>query len=252
MKAFHEQFREEDTNIVVQRSTNHTFKAHFHINVEILIVKKGQTTITCNGSEYMLTDGMIAFFDSYDIHEYFSHYSPDTDDCLLVIPLKYLDKFIKIKKSGKVINPVIYNPDLVNKLLFLIDTFLIEQTDTTITTSTIDLILSLINSNLITAENTESNDSELIIKILDYVNKNFNNDVSLKKVSLELGYCTAHVSRTFHKYLKMTLPEYVNNLRLDYVEKHKKDKGALITKLIFDAGFKSIQSYYRNKKRIEK
>lgn len=251
MKAYHEQLREESESLIIQRSTNHTFNPHFHINVELLIVKKGKTKITCNGMEYLLTDGMIAFFDSYDIHEYVTYPADNTDDCLLVVPLKMLDNFNKIRKSGKIINPVFYDVELCNKLIYIIDTFLIEQTDKTIIASSVDLILSLINSKLQILESSENNDGELIVKILDYINKNFKSDVSLQKVSAILGYCTAHVSRTFHKYLKMTLPEYVNNLRLDYVEKHKNDKDVLITKLIFDAGFKSIQTYYRNKKRLE-
>ena len=251
MKAYHEQLREESSKLILQRSTNHTFNPHFHINVELLIVKKGKTKIICNGTEHLLTDGMIAFFDSYDIHEYVTYPIDSTDDCLLVIPLKMLNNFNKIRKSGKIINPVFYDTELCDKLIYIIDTFLVNQTDNTIITSSVDLILSLINSKLQTAETNENNDGELIVKILDYANKNFRTNVSLSKVSAELGYCTAHLSRTFHKYLKMTLPEYVNNLRLDYVEKHKNDKGVLITKLIYDAGFKSIQSYYRNKKRIE-
>ena len=252
MKAFHEQYREENSQLIIQRSTNHTFNPHFHINVELLIVKNGKTKITCNGTEYVLTDGMIAFFDSYDIHEYVTYPFPNTDDCLLVIPLKMLAKFNKIKKIGRIINPVFCDVELCNKLIYIIDTFLINQTDETIIASSVDLILSLINSKLKTAETTEKNDEELILRILDYVNKNFRSNASLQTVSTSLGYCTAHVSRVFHKYIKMSLPEYVNNLRLDYVEKHKHDKGVLITELIFEAGFKSIQSYYRNKKRVEK
>lgn len=251
MKAYHEQLREEDSNLIIQRSTNHTFNPHFHINVELLIIKHGRTKITFNGNDIELTDGMIAFFDSYDIHGYETDLSVKADDCLLVIPLKFLDNFSSLKKSGKVINPVIHDPDLCQKLISIIDNFLINQSESTVISSAVNLILSLIYTKLQTAETTENADEELIVKILDYVNKNFRTNVSLSKVSAELGYCTAHLSRTFHKYLKMTLPEYVNNLRLDYVEKHKNDKGVFITKLIFDAGFKSIQSYYRNKKRIE-
>ena len=127
---------------------------------------------------------------------------------------------------------------------------MINQKDLTVQSAVINLILSAVSAKLQIIHEQDDTDRELIIKILDDVNKNFRKDATLKSVSARLGYCTAHLSRTFHKYLKMSLPEYVNNLRLDYVEKHKHDKNVLITELIFDAGFKSIQSYYRNKHRL--
>ena len=252
MKAYHEQLREQSEQLIVQRSTNHTYNPHFHINVELLIVRKGSTKITYNTNDYQLLDGMIAFFDSYDIHGYETNCQVDTDDCLLVIPLKFLDNFNKTRKSGKISSPIIYDPELCNNLINLIDSFLINQKDLTVQSAVINLILSSISTKLQITPEQDDTDRELIIKILEDVNKNFRKDATLKSVSTRLGYCTAHLSRTFHKYLKMSLPEYVNNLRLDYVEKHKHDKNVLITELIFDAGFKSIQSYYRNKHRLGK
>ena len=61
-------------------------------------------------------------------------------------------------------------------------------------------------------------------------------------------YSTEHVSRVFHKYLRVGLPKFINDLRLDYIENELmlSDKKK-ITDLIFEAGFKSVQSYYRSK-----
>ncbi|MBQ9756325.1 MAG: helix-turn-helix domain-containing protein, partial [Clostridia bacterium] len=79
---------------------------------------------------------------------------------------------------------------------------------------------------------------------------NFRSEITLSGLAKEFGYSVEHVSRVFHKYLKTGIPEYVNGLRLNCVEQlvkaHPEKK---ITEIIFDSGFNSIQSYYRNKAR---
>lgn len=252
MKAIYEQSREESSNIFIRRSKEHGFYPHFHINVEIYIVKHGNAVVSCNGKEYGLSDGNIAFFDSYDIHSYEKTYVNGVDDCVLIIPLKYLSKFNSLKKSAKIVSPIISDPELVDKVLHLIDCYVKNSDSESVRSSATDLILSLIHEKLEYADDNGSTDKELIMSILSFMNKNFKNDVSLKALSNALGYNQSYLSRTFRKYMNVGIPEYVNNLRLDYVEKECKDKNVKITELIFDAGFKSIQSYYRNKKRLEK
>lgn len=252
MKAIYEQSREESSNIFIRRSEEHGFRPHFHINVEIYIIRHGNAEISCNGKEYRLSDGNIAFFDSYDIHSYEKTYTNGVDDCVLIVPLKYLSKFNSLKKSAKIVCPVISDAELVDRVLQLIDCYVKNSNPEWVRASAVDLILSLIHEKLEYAQDDGSTDKELIMTILSFMNKNFKNDVSLKALSNALGYNPSHLSRTFRKYMNVGIPEYVNNLRLDYVEKACTDKNVKITELIFDAGFKSIQSYYRNKKRLDK
>ena len=69
---------------------------------------------------------------------------------------------------------------------------------------------------------------------------------SLKNIARKFGYAQAHVSRVFHRYTNTGLPRYVNRLRLNYIEtRRRNDPSASLTDLIFDAGFKSIPTYYR-------
>ena len=48
MKAFYEEYRDEQWNISVHRKTYHCFPSHFHLNMELLIVRRGEYTVTDN------------------------------------------------------------------------------------------------------------------------------------------------------------------------------------------------------------
>ena len=90
-------------------------------------------------------------------------------------------------------------------------------------------------------------------RVLSYIQENFRGDVSRKRISSELGYSPEHISRVFHTYLGKGLSEYVNELRLSYIDSLIEDGDARsITELIYDAGFGSQQTYYRERKKAEK
>jgi methylphosphotriester-DNA--protein-cysteine methyltransferase len=83
---------------------------------------------------------------------------------------------------------------------------------------------------------------------LFYINQNFKEEINLKILAKQFGYTAEHISRVFNHYLNVSLPEYINGLRLDYVENAiKEGSKENITSLLFSAGFKSIQTYYRAK-----
>ena len=117
----------------------------------------------------------------------------------------------------------------------------------------VNLFLTLLFPKIDFVERKETSRFALIKEILDYVHLNFKNDITLQSVAKEFGYSEAHVSRVFKHFLKKSLGQYVNDLRVLYVkEQVEKDDNLLITDLIFESGFKSVQTYYRNLNRLEK
>ncbi len=252
MKAFYEKIREATDRLQVERNGYYAFLPHFHINLEILIVKKGKHKIFCNGEEFVVESGSIAFFDSYDVHGYYECKNVDRDDACLVIPFSFMEKYIKNKKSLKLQTPIIKDERLVEEVLFIVDKFLLDKRDESIQVSAIDMILSLIQQKLVYFENGVNGDTILVKKILEYIENNLKGDVRLKTIAKKLGYTEEHLSRTFNKSLKQSIPFYTNGLRLSYVENNLKRNGSNLTELIYEAGFKSPQTYYRARKARQK
>ncbi len=253
MKAFYEKYQEESQSIKIFRNVLHVFEPHFHNNVEIFIVRKGHYTVSLGDTVYDLKSGGVCVFDSYDIHGYISRLEDDADDVVVIIPAKYLGDFRSGTKGKRITNPVLYDELLCDRLLAIADEYLSASQSEEIHASAINLFLSLIKEKLCFSDATVKSDDITVHKILSYIYDNFTSDISLSTIAKALGYTAEHLSRVFHKYVNMSIPLYINNLRIERVEKLKKERGdKKIYEIIAEAGFNSIQTYYRAKKQYEK
>lgn len=61
MKAFYEEYRDDDENLIVMRNGFYLFPPHFHRNIEILIVNKGAYTVVHNGVSYSVETAISSF-----------------------------------------------------------------------------------------------------------------------------------------------------------------------------------------------
>lgn len=249
MKAFYEEYRDDDENLDVRRNGFYLFPPHFHRNIEILIVNQGAYTVVHNGVSYSVKDGDIFFCGSYDLHSYGTPEGKEQDDCCVIIPARLTSSFNERNKGLRPVSPVIREPALCAELLNIADRWMDkEKNPDAVRGAAANLLLSLIEQKLELRPGKEKDETQLIRKILTYLSANFREDISLPFLAKKFGYTEAHVSRVFHRYTETGLPRYLNRLRLNYVETCKKnDPNADLTRVIFDAGFKSIPTYYRAK-----
>ncbi len=249
MKGYYEGFREQDTGLNVFRNHQHDFPPHFHNNVEIYLLEEGEQNIVCNGKEYAMQSGDIAFFDSYDIHGYLPTETPCKGSCVLIVPFSLLAHFRSFRKGGKVRSPIVRDGDLTKKLLKIIDGVLSQTKDKNVATAAVDMILAFLEQKLAYGTETEREDVTLLKKILEFIGDNYRTDVRLSTIAMNLGYTEEHLSREFHKFLHQSIPSYVNRLRLDYVDAEVKKGEKKLSEIIYEAGFNNFQTYYRNKKK---
>lgn len=252
MNGFYEDIQDNIKTLYVQDEDSYLFPAHFHHKIEIFILKKGFVSISCNGKSYDLTDGSIAFFNSYDMHSY-DVQDEKVEGYCIIIPSEYSARFTESIKNKQIKCPVIKDASLIENVYSLTKTYLASESNDRIKNNCIELILSLIESKMeFTLAKTDNETAELVKKILTYIYENFKEDASLKTISKKLGYSNAHISRVFGKYIKNSIPDYVNELRLNEVNNLIKNTNANVTDIVFQAGFKSLQTYYRFKSKKNK
>lgn len=251
MNAYYETNRDRAGDIHFSRSRNHTYPSHFHMSIELFAIRHGHYSLTVNGTVYEMTDGCCAFIDCYDVHSY-KRLSEEADDCVVVIPYSLTQRFNEARKNGRCTTPVIHDAALTARLITLADGFLLDESDDRVRASTAELMLSLMLGSLTLGEERERGDSQLIRRILCYIQENFRGEMTRTDLSRALGYSPAHISRIFHKYLGRSLNDYVNSLRLEYID-HQRRMGdrSTLTELAFGAGFGSEQTYYRARRKQE-
>ena len=251
MKEFYEKVREENDIYVNRTCTSHVYPAHFHINTEILVVNKGGYDITVCGRKCYVGEGDIAVIDSYDTHSYDRYTGgSDRDDMVMIVPYNLVRNLLQDESGKRISEPVIHAPGLCRELLDIADKYISTDSSPFVRSAAATLIFSRIAELAEFGDKKGRGDAALLRRILGYLQDNFKGDVTRASIANALGYTEAHISRVFHSYTGRGLKEYLNGLRLSYIDEcvAKGDKRSL-TELIFEAGFGSQQTYYRARKR---
>ncbi|MBE5733635.1 MAG: AraC family transcriptional regulator [Clostridiales bacterium] len=248
MNSFYQQTQDDDNKVNFSLGPNFTFPAHFHQKVEIFFLLSGEFGVWKNGKHYTVKSGEIMFFDSYDVHTYDKRVC-DVKGLVIIVPPTTAPSFFERKNGKRVVNPLVSDARLCKELYDLSKTYVTDNSlPDTVKSGAVELILSRLETALKFDDCAQSDETTLAQNLLVFINENYQHDLSLTFLGKKFGYSPEHVSRVFHRYLNCGLPKYVNNLRLKHVKfALEKDKKANVTDLLFEAGFKSIQSYYRAK-----
>lgn len=105
--------------------------------------------------------------------------------------------------------------------------------------------------NILKTENVKD-DEKLIVKIIKYINNNYQKDLSLQDISEKFDVSTFYISRLFRLKKDTTFKEYINSLR---VEKAKhimtEEPNITVHELAQRVGYNRSETFYRVFKNIE-
>ena len=253
MRSYYEKVRDDSGEIMIQYNAKGTFPAHFHRNLEIVLVKRGSYEILINGRMCKTEGDAVLVIDSFDLHEYKKRI-PDENGCLesriVVIPYSYVGDFQQVRRGRSIAEPMIEDAVLTERLMALTQEYITSEGDVSVRKNAAELMLSVLAQRLVWTEEPAKGEVELVREILSYIHENYREDIHRSDIARTLGYAPAHISRVFHSYLTMGIPEYVAKLRLDHVENARRNGDTRsLSALIFEAGFQSQQTYYRCKKK---
>ncbi len=249
MNAFYEKHRDEATEIHIKRSAGHAYPSHFHRNVELLILLRGRYALTINGERQEVGDGTVVFIDCYDIHSY-ENLGGDEDGCVIIIPYTLAERFNAARKNKEITSNTVHSAELCRRMLSVVDDFIAGEESSYTRASAAELILSLLHDRLSFREGSRSKEGSLMRSILCYIQDNYREKISRADISKALGYTPEHISRVFHKYMRRSVNDYINSLRLEFIDYHRSLDGApSLAELIYLSGFGSEQTYYRARRR---
>ena len=248
MNGFYEKHREEDKSISFQQRNSLSYSMHFHINLEVLLLLRGETTLTTGGENFLVRAGDIAVVDSYEMHAYKDKENSDIEAYVLIFPYSYLRRFSAKRKGKGIAYPVVRDEELCQELAFLAGKYLSVQ-DEDVKEASADLFLNLLYKRLSFTDAKTRGENALVREILIYVQENFRTNISRRSIAHALGYTEAHISRVFHKGIGKGISEYINGLRLAYIDRLRAEGDNRSTiELLYEAGFNSQQTYYRVRK----
>lgn len=242
---YYEVSRDYTTSIYYHIGKNDCIN-HFHQQLELLYVEKGEVNVIINNEKKVLLSGDLVVVDSFDNHLY-SHQEDSISHCLS-IPIHYLKRYTAIL-SAKSLKEKYFSgekaQEIFNKMMDVVNS--LDKNELIIEGSVQILLGTIINDNLNPVVNKTNYD--LIKSILMYIEDNYKTAITLDTIAKHFGYSKYYFSHLFNKCFRCNLNDYLNFVRCRYSISCVIDEHMSVADAAFASGFVSMRTYYRTFKK---
>ena len=223
---------------------------HFHKNVEFLFITKGVQRATVGGQKIVVEAGDILCVDSFEPHSFAK--DEGVEGYVLVLSLWYLDCFKKLFENQhfpRVMRDKDKNAEIIEyvrkwrkdyrKGRYLEDAYEIYVNA--------NRLFLMIKNAYGTVQIQKKNNESVILDILNYIEKNYNENITVEVIAKTLGYTKEYCSQIFNFYMGESFRRYLNRLRVYKFQELYRERGSKnsIIHLAFECGFDSQSTFYR-------
>lgn len=243
------------------------FPAHWHHAIELVYPLTNSYTVTVNDQEYRIEERDILFIAGGDIHSFNTSHNPGSR-YFIQFDISTLDVFGQIHNFSPFLSMTQLisaknNSQLHHQLEMQIMEIMKESEqkffayNLSLNARVFD-ILVLLSRNVLTNDTllTSSNYNkkfyvlEKLNTALQYIEENYQNNITLKEASAAIGFSEHHFSRVFKEMTGHNFHTYVNSRRVKKAEKLLINHDLSIIELATRAGFNSIATFNRIFKKV--
>lgn len=235
--------RERYNKLYYMEYENDQCLPHFHSQIELYFIEKGEMDIIVNNNKKTLCKGELALSLSYDTHQYITN--NHSRSSVFIIPAYMCEKLQEVVRGKRVANPFISDPEVVGLIKNCIFRIKNEKLSELRLLGYIYVILGAIIENIDFEKTHQAIDADLSSKILFYLDSNFHDQISLDDLSGALGYSSYYISRYFKNCFKIGFNQYLTLLRLQNAVTLLSESQKNITYCAFESGFNSMRTFYR-------
>ena len=237
---------------------------HWHEEIEITLIKKGEGIHKINLEPLNVMEGDIIFVKPFNLHSIEKNTNNNTmiwntmvfnlsmlnsaltDGCLI----KYFAPIFNNQNELPIIirkNSPGYN-DILTTIWKIFNCYDIKAYGFELELKTLLYhLFFIIYSNRLIKEKASSTISKEVsdkIKlILQFIHENYQQELSIEKIALKCNFSEYHFMRFFKKYIGMTCIEYINNYRLEIASSLLNSTDKAILDISFEVGFNNV-SYF--------
>lgn len=221
-------------------------RPHFHPEIEMIICIDGKAEAVLNGNVHRFERGDICLIFPNQMHYY---NVMECGEFMVIIFYPEIVPCIKQLFSNSMLaDPIICynkNKELKNKIYELKDCSIPQEDNLeTLLTGYINLIMYYAIPHTKINPISDRN-SDILHQILDYCITNFKEEISLKKLSEKFNMSTYRISHIFNENLNLSLPQYINALRIAESCKLLSKTSYSVSKIALEVCFGSFRSFNR-------
>ena len=219
---------------------------HMHEAIEIIYVTDGTVELGIGQELYHMEKGDFAIVFPNVVHHYQVFDSGKNKAVYLFLEpslsTNLYDKLQKYCPEYPIVNKENLHADVVNAIKALLK---LEDGNTMLVQAYMQIILAHVFSEMKMVDKNDIGGDDLVYKAVEYVAKNFNEEMNLDKMAHDLCVSKYVLSRLFAKTFHCNFNKYVNDVRLNYATTLLESRKDSITNIGLDAGFESQRTFNR-------
>lgn len=223
----------------------YNYPNHIHQYAELVIPLEGELLITVDGNEERLSPGDAAFVFPFQTHSYSS--KERNKLAIIVFSPSILPDFFS-GNSGMVGELATFTPQTLT-----IDAFrnkIFDNKDFSLfdIKGCLYLMLGDFTENVHLKKSTGK--SDISVCLVEYINRNITEEITLSDIASELGYNPNYLSRKIQEIFGMNLCNLIANIRADKAKYLLYETNKTGLEICYECGFGSERSFHRQFKAI--
>ena len=223
---------------------------HLHNDLELIYLQKGTTGVACDNFREDLYPGDIFLSFPNQVHFYPKRDNGVAIHSIIIFSPTLCSEFKELFHRMTPVSPVVRAKDVPPSVPRLIQQVLKEnEGDHPLRKAITRGYLIALLGNLFDAmefREEKKSDGILLKNILNYCNLHYTEPLSLDVLAKELNVGKYHISHIFSEKLKISFPDYINGLRINYAGKIlTQETDRSITEIAYDCGFNSTRTFNR-------
>lgn len=248
MNLYQQEHSVFEEHFAVERKNNFSFPIHLHRSYEFLYILDGQMEICLDDEVKVLKKNDCVIIFPYQLH---SLKSDKSEHILFIFSSDYVEHFGRYMEGKKLSS----NFFSVEDETFLNMLLAIDNQDNLYKIKGVLYFICgyCLEKCVIDEHNKEKYNSSarsLLKDVVDYVAKNYKNDISLIDLSKRISYDYTYLSKFFQEKTGMPFNTYVNHLRINEACFLLSETSQSILEIALLCGYNSVRSFNRNFRKL--
>ena len=235
-------------------SRTEKFERHCHSNYELIYIWQGEGKYIVEGVEYPLHPRMLLLMRPYEYHYVCPKLGQSYERTVINFEESALPSSLRshplLQKNGECYFPMEGLDDPIHtayQTLGAVQRLMGEKAEATpeaqafLQASTVQIFLLL---TLRTAKRVGSEESNTVLRVIEYVNSHLNEELSLDDIARDFFISKYHLCRIFHKQTGASIFTYYNTKRMALAQQMI-NSGESATAVALRLGFRDYSTFYR-------
>lgn len=229
---------------LIRMTSQLTFPAHLHANIEILYVFSGVQYLEIDETAFEIHEGEAAIIFSDIVHRYDQKGEGPVDSILILCNPRLFGGGFPDFTNFQPVTPVIPIERIHEEAVYALR-HIKKKDEFTVKLGWTYVIISHLLRHIELKQRQRIPVQDMPKKIMEYLAKNFTEPITLDSLAAEFCVSKYYISHIFSDRIKMNFRNYLGMLRAEYAAKLIHTTDASLTTISSNAGFDSQRTFNR-------